>query len=235
MHIHCDEIHVTGVSCPAVPGILIGHNEKIGWGITLAFTDLEDVFVEKFTDDSFSTYMYDGKIIDSEIIEEKIYIKDEPLPHIEKVVSTIHGTLISNITNDKHHAFTLCSMAFQASKTFDGWMMLNKANNWNDFVDAVKLIEAPGLNIVYADIEDNIGYYNSGKVPIRTKQSASIPMPGWTSENDWKEYVPFEKMPHALNPEKGYLVTANHKIEPDNFPYFLSDNYMNGYRANRLE
>jgi penicillin amidase len=235
MHIHCDEIHVTGVSCPAVPGILIGHNEKIGWGITLAFTDLEDVFVEKFTDDSFSTYMYDGKIIDSEIIEEKIYIKDEPLPHIEKVVSTIHGTLISNITNDKHHAFTLCSMAFQASKTFDGWMMLNKANNWNDFVDAVKLIEAPGLNIVYADIEDNIGYYNSGKVPIRTKQSASIPMPGWTNENDWKEFVPFEKMPHALNPEKGYLVTANHKIEPDNFPYFLSDNYMNGYRANRLE
>ena len=235
MHIHCDELHVTGVSCPATPGVLIGHNEHIGWGITLAFTDIEDVYVEKFTDHSFSTYMYDGKILDSNIIEEKIYIKGESLPYIEKVVNTIHGTLISNITNEQHHAYTLCSRAFKPSNVFDGWMKLNRAQNWNDFVDAVKHIQAPGLNIVYADVKDNIGYYNSGKVPIRTKQDTAVPMPGWISENDWKEDVPFEQMPHAFNPTQGYLVTANHKIEPDDFPYFLGDNYMNGYRAKRLE
>jgi penicillin amidase len=62
-----------------------------------------------------------------------------------------------------------------------------------------------------------------------------VPQAGWTGEHDWKGFVPFEDMPHVLNPEKGYVITANHKVEPDDFPYFLGDIYMNGYRANRLE
>ena len=235
MHIHTKDYHVSGVSCPAIPAILIGHNDKIGWGITLSFTDIEDVYVEKFTDETMKTYMYDGKIMDSEIIEEKIYIKGENMPHIEKVISTVNGTLISHVTNHKAQAYTLCSMAFRPGKMFEGWFNLNKARDWNDFVKAVECIQAPGLNIVYADIVGNIGYYNSGKVPIRDKQIASVPMPGWTSENKWSDFVPFEKMPHVLNPQQGHVITANHKIVADDYPYFLGDIYMNGYRANRLE
>jgi penicillin amidase len=235
MHLHTKEYHVTGVSCPSIPLILIGHNEQIGWGITLAFTDIEDVFVEKFTDKTMETYMHDGKIMESKIIEEKIYIKDEKMPHIERVINTIHGTLISNVIPESHHAYTLCSMAFRPANTFDGWFRLNTAQNWNDFVDAVKCIQSPGLNIVYADIEGNIGYYNSGKVPVRNKQTASVPMPGWTSEYDWNQFVPFEEMPHALNPKQQHIITANHKIEPENFPHFLGDIYISGYRADRLE
>jgi penicillin amidase len=126
-------------------------------------------------------------------------------------------------------------MAYRPGQSLKGWFLLNKAKNWNDFVEGVKHITAPGLNIVYADVNSNIGYYNSGKVPIRNKETASVPQPGWLSENDWKDFVPFEEMPHVLNPEKGYVITANHKIEPDDFPYFLGDIYMNGYRAHRLD
>ncbi len=234
-HLHCPELHVSGVSAAALPMVQIGHNDKIGWGITLAFTDIEDVFVEKFTDDTCTTYMHDGKLKETHIIEEKIFVKDEKMPHIEKVYETVHGTLISDVTGHSNMKLSLCSMAYKPGTSITGWFRLNKAKQWNDFVDGIKMITAPGLNIVYADVDGNIGYYNSGKVPVRDKATASVPQPGWTAANDWKDFVPFEEMPHVLNPEKGYVVTANHKIEPDDFPHFLGDIYMNGYRANRLE
>jgi penicillin amidase len=234
-HLHCPEMHVSGVTAPALPMVQIGHNEKIGWGITLSYTDIEDVFIEKFTDDSCTSYMHDGKLRETTIIEEKIFIKDEKMPHIEKVYETDHGTLISDVTGNSSMKLTLCSQAFKPGTATKGWFLLNKAENWNEFAEAVQHITAPGLNIVYADTEGNIGYYNSGKVPIRDKQTASVPQLGWTGENDWISYVPFEEMPHVLNPQKGYVITANHKIEPEDFPYFLGDIYMNGYRANRLE
>jgi penicillin amidase len=234
-HLHCPEMHVSGVTAPSLPMVQIGHNDKIGWGITLSFTDIEDVFVEKFTDENCTSYMHEGKLMETKIIEEKIFIKGEKMPHIEKVYETIHGTLISDVTGHSTMKLTLCSMAYRAGTSTKGWFLLNKAKNWNDFADAVKHITAPGLNIVYADTDSNIGYYNSGKVPLRDKATASVPQAGWTGEHDWKGFVPFEDMPHVLNPEKGYVITANHKVEPDDFPYFLGDIYMNGYRANRLE
>lgn len=234
-HLDCNDLKVSGVTCPGLPLVQIGHNEAIGWGITLSFTDIESVFVEKFTDDTCTSYMHEGKLKETDILEEKIFIKDADLPHVEKIYNTVHGTVISDIINGNAAKLTLCSMALQPGKALLGWSLLNKAKNWNDFVDGVKCITAPGLNIVYADTAGNIGYYNSGKVPVRTKEEALLPQQGWTGEHDWKSFVPFEQMPHVLNPEKGYVITANHKVEPDDYPYFLGDIYMNGYRANRLE
>lgn len=234
VHIHCPELHASGVSAPGLPAILIGHNERISWGITLSYTDMEDVFIEKFTDDTCVSYMHEGRIMETEIIDEKIFVKGEKMPHVERVYNTIHGTVVSEISGNKHVKMTLCSMAYKPSRAFGGWFVLNTAKNWNDFVDGVKLIHAPGLNIVYADADGNIGYYNSGRIPVRSREEASVPMPGWTGENDWRHFVPFEEMPHALNPEQGFIVTANNKIEPEDYPHFLGSIYMNGYRANRL-
>lgn len=235
VHIHCPEFHVSGVSAPSVPMVLIGHNDKIGWGITLSFTDIEDVYVEKFTDDTCSSYIHKNQLLSTEILEEKIYVKGESDPYIERVLQTVHGPIISDITGYKHQKLALCSQALKPSRAVLGWFRLNKAQGWNDFVEGIKEITAPGLNIVYGDVEGNIGYYNSGKVPVKTKETASIPMPGWTGETDWTAFVPFEEMPHSLNPKKGYIITCNNKIEPDNYPHFLGDIYMNGYRAKRLE
>ncbi|MBK8353103.1 MAG: penicillin acylase family protein [Saprospirales bacterium] len=217
-HLYCPEMHVTGVSAPCLPMVQIGHNEKIGWGITLAFTDIEDVFVEKIYETKITTYMHEGNLKETEIIEEKIFIKDENLPHIEKVFRTIHGTIISDIIGNSNQKLSLSSMALTQENLFMVGFF-KQAQNWNDFVNGVENITF-GLNIVYADVDGNIGYYNSGKVPVRTKQQASVPQEGWSGNNDWKAFVSFDEMPHVLNPEKGYVVTANHKIEPDDFPYF---------------
>ncbi|HHG83630.1 MAG TPA: penicillin acylase family protein, partial [Bacteroidetes bacterium] len=90
-------------------------------------------------------------------------------------------------------------------------------------------------NIVYADVEGNIGYWVTGKTPIRSKGTGAFPQKAWTGEYDWVGSVPFEEMPHTLNPKRGYVVSANHKIVDDDFPYFMGDNWMNGYRARRIE
>ena len=154
---------------------------------------------------------------------------------LEKVIETEHGVVISEILDHADQKLTLNSMALKPCKSIWGWFVLNHARHWEDFTLAVSHLDAPGLNIVYADVDGNIGYYNSGKMPVKTKDQSSIPMPGWTGENDWDKFVPFEEMPHTINPEKGYIVTCNNKVEPDDFPHFLGDIYMNGYRAQRLE
>jgi penicillin amidase len=91
------------------------------------------------------------------------------------------------------------------------------------------------LNIVYADTAGNIGYYASGHVPIRAAGNGSVPVPGWSGDHEWTGEVPFEEMPHSLNPAAGYLITCNNRIVGDDYPYFLSQSWMNGYRARRLE
>lgn len=235
MHLDCPEMQSAGVSIAGIPLIAIGHNARISWGITLSFTDIEDLFVEKFTDDTCTEYIYKGEPKKAVIFEEAIEVKGRQEPFIERVITTEHGTIISDILDHSHQKLALNSMALKPGKALWGWMILNHARHWNDFKDAMSYLDAPGLNIVYADVDGNIGYYNTGKMPVKTKEQSAIPMPGWTGENDWDSFVPFAEMPHSINPDRGYIVTCNHKVEPDDFPHYLGDIYMNGYRAVRLE
>ena len=116
-----------------------------------------------------------------------------------------------------------------------GFYSLNKSNNWNDFVNACSNINAPSLNLNYADTENNIGYYVTGTVPIRKKDEDLLPRDGSKIEYEWNGNVPFDKMPHLLNPQKGYLLTCNNKVVNEDYPYDLGNIWMNGYRAQRLE
>lgn len=235
MHLQADDgYHVTGVSLPGVPYIQIGHNDFIAWGITLAYTDCEDLFVEQFDPERPTFYQYKNEWQEAEVYEEQIPVKGRP-DHTEKVIVTRHGPIISKVVDTKGQALALCSVPLTTCEAFDGFPQLNQARNWDEFVAAVREIETPPLNIIYADREDNIGYYVSGLVPIREKGDGLTPRPGWTGEYEWQEYVPFEEMPHAFNPEKGYIVTANNKIVDDNYPHYLGSVWMNGFRAKRLE
>jgi penicillin amidase len=233
-HLICPEMHVTGVSLPGVPLVMIGHNNDIGWGMTLAFTDNQDIFIEKFTDASLLHYEFKNEVRQSTIVAETIKIKGQE-DHTEKVVITHHGPVISGMVASGDFKLSLASKALGPSTMMEGWYQLNRAAGWNDFVGAVKKITAPSLNIPYTDNKGNIGYYVSGEVPIRSSGDGSRPSPGWTGDYEWKGNVPFEKMPYAFNPVKGYIVTCNHKIISDNYPYNLGNAWMNGYRANRLE
>jgi len=227
-----DDLHATGVSLPGVPMVLVGHNNHIAWGMTLAFTDAEDLFIEQL--DSQNRYLYKDEWHDAQIIEESIPVKGRKEPHIEEVIITRHGPIISDVVAHATQKVAVNSMALRPSPAFDGWLKLNRAKGWDDFVEAVRLIEAPQLNVAYADVESNIGYWVTGKVPVRLKGDGSVPVPGWTGEYEWVGEVPFEEMPHTLNPEQGYLVTCNNKIVSDDYPHHLGREWMNGYRARRL-
>jgi len=227
-----EEYHVTGVSLPGTPLVLVGHNESIAWGMTLAFTDAEDLFVEQV--DSQNRYLFKDEWHEPEIIDETIKVKGQTNPHVEKVMITRHGPVISDVVGYPSQKVSVQSMALKPTTAFEGWYRLNQACNWNEFVEAMRLIEAPQLNVAYADVENNIGYWVTGKVPVRAKGNGTIPAPGWSGEYEWVSEVPFDEIPHALNPEQGYLVSCNHKIVPDDYPHFLGNLWMNGYRARRL-
>ena len=227
-----DDLHVTGVGLPGVPLVLVGHNDKIAWGMTLAFTDAEDLFVEQV--DSQNRVLFKDDWRDLEIIQEEIQVKGRMEPHLEEVLVSCHGPIISEVVGCEDKKVAVNSMALRPNRAFEGWLRLNKATGWDDFVEAVALIEAPQLNVAYADVKDNIGFLVTGRVPVRARGDGSVPVPGWSGEYEWVGEVPFEEMPHALNPDQGYLVSCNHKIVGEDYPHFLGNAWMNGYRARRL-
>lgn len=240
-HLYAPNFHLTGVTIPAVPLVLIGHNEHIGWGITLAFTDCEDLFVETFESLYSTRYRHQNQWRQAEISEEQIVVKGKPAPHIERVISTVHGVIISE-TLPEHYdnnelsvrKIALQSVALMPANLLDSWYNLNVARDWDDFSAAIALMDAPQLNFTYVDIQGNIGYRVSGKVPIRKKGNGKLPAEGSSGEYDWVGFVPTNEMPYTFNPDTGYVVTANNKVVDEDYPYFLGDVWMNGFRARRI-
>lgn len=224
---------VTGVSLPGAPAVLVGHNRHIAWGMTLAFIDCEDLYIEQMNPDNPIQYRFRDEWIQAEVIEEIIPIKGKQ-PHVEKILVTRHGPIISDVVGQPNLRLALRSMALRPSRSLTGWLALDQAQNWDDFVRAMNQIEAPQLNVCYADVEGNIGYWMTGRTPIRAKGDGRLPVPGWDGEHEWVGEVPFDQMPHALNPKQGYIVHTNNKIIPDDYPYYLGNVWMNGSRARRI-
>ncbi len=235
MHLIGAGFNVTGATLPGVPLVMVGHNAHIAWGMTLAFTDCEDLFIERINPTDPKRYQVGDKWADGKLIRESIEVKGRTEPHVEQVLITHHGPIISDVVGDSDERIAVNSMALRPSPAFTGWLWLNRASGWDDFVDAMRLIEAPQLGVVYGDVEGNIGYWVTGKTPIRARGNGTIPSPGWTGEYEWVSEVPFEEMPHALNPQRGYLITCNNKPISDDYAHFLGDVWMNGYRARRIE
>lgn len=232
-HLVAPNYEVTGVSIPGVPLVLIGHNATIAWGATLTYADIQDTYIEKFTSEDSVQYHFGERILKASVHTEKIYIKGEKMPHEEQVIKTHHGPVIINL--DGTHRISLCSKALQKNEMIFGFYGLNMAGGWNDFVDACKKLTIPSLNLVYADTQNNIGYYMTGEVPIRARAKGLLPNNGYDGLHEWTGRVPFEEMPHVLNPKEGYYYTCNNKLVGEDFPYDLGNIWMNGYRAKRLE
>ncbi|MDH5644800.1 MAG: penicillin acylase family protein, partial [Candidatus Heimdallarchaeota archaeon] len=231
-HIRSKDQNVTGVSIPGVPFVLIGHNDRIGWGFTFSYSDVADLFIEKINDKN--QYLFKEKWKDMEVIHEMIRIKGE-LDHLEKVMVTHHGPILPDMLTGTNDKLAFSSMQLKTPASIIAFYNINNAKSWDEFVEAMKNFHSPSLNATYGDVDGNIGYWCTGKVPKRIKGDGSFPVPGWTGEYEWKGEIPFEKMPHLFNPKSGYFVTCNNKIVDDKYPHFMSKISMNGYRAKRLQ
>ncbi len=239
MHLDCPTLKAIGVTLPGAPTIAIGHNQNIAWGATAAMTDLQDLFIEKFLPDQPRHYLRSGIWREADILKIDIAVKGEP-NHQEEIMITEHGPIISDLpVNTTHkdeyvHKLSLKWTGYQPSNLLGSFLALNRASNWEEFRAAFPKWSAPGFNMVYADIEGNIGYQLIACPPIRKTGGGTIPLPGWDTNNDWQGTVPYDEMPSMYNPPEGLIITANNKIVADDYPYHISSDFVSGYRAQRI-
>ncbi|MEJ7794868.1 MAG: penicillin acylase family protein [Nocardioides sp.] len=256
MGMHCRTVSadcpldVAGFTFSGMPGVVIGHNADIAWGFTNLSPDVSDLYLEKVDGDD---WIHDGKRRPLRLREETIEVLGEDDVSIT-VRSTAHGPLLSDVSDEfseigslaepdhpgraaRDYAVSLAWTALEPAPTADAIMALNLAGDWDEFRDAASAFAVPSQNLVYADREGHIGYQAPGRIPIRQSgNDGYLPAEGWRPDDDWTgEYVPFEGLPNVLDPEEGFIVTANQKVIDDtDYPYFLSEDWDPGYRSQRI-
>jgi penicillin G amidase len=253
MGLHCAELRedcafdVAGYTFSGMPGVVIGHNERIAWGFTNLLPDVADLYLERVDGD---TYEFDGVMIPLTLREETIEVAGGD-PVTLTVRSTARGPLVTDIGSDftavadsypaasgapdgdYDYEVSLQWTALTPGSTAQAIFALNRARDWNGFRQAAALFDVPAQNLVYADVDGNIGYQTPGTIPVRQVGDGTVPLAGWTSANGWAGTVPFEELPSVLNPARGYIVTANNAVS-GNGPMITQD-WDLGYRAAGIE
>lgn len=238
MHLAGGDCDVIGLSLPGVPGIIAGHNQNLAWGITFAYTDIQDLFLERLNPDQPGQYFYKGQWVQAQVIRELIKVKGKDKPVVHEIWETRHGPIISpRVTETRvlEYALALKWSAHDPGAMVPAVRCLNLARNWDEFKAAAKIWPEPALNLVYADRQGNIGYVLAGRVPIRSGEHGMGPFPGWTGEHEWTGYLPAKDKPFLFNPARGFVATANNRVAPPDYPYYLSGDYSTGFRAARIE
>jgi penicillin amidase len=232
VHLVAGTLDVIGSSFPGCPGVVIGHNNSIAWGMTNSRVDVQDLYVERIN--QTGQYEYMGKWYDLTHLKEQISVKGWNEPYVLTVWFTNHGPLLPSEHDPALSQVALRWTALEGGSMFTSLHLLNRAEDWEEFRAALRCWDSPPQNFVYADVEGNIGYQLPGVIPIRSRGQGLMPVPGWTGEYEWSGYVPFEELPSAYNPPGHFLVTANNKIVSDEYPYFLSANWADPSRAQRI-
>ncbi|HSP06183.1 MAG TPA: penicillin acylase family protein [Acidobacteriota bacterium] len=247
--LHCEprtadcDYDVTGFSFAGVPGVIIGHNNRIAWGFTNVGPDVQDLFIEKTNPQNPDQYEFNGQWLDMQKIPETIQVAGGA-PQTITVRLTRHGPVMSDAYNaladfDKrssanlpdHFVIALKWTALEPSVTFPAIWKMNLAHNWEEFRTSASSFDVPSQNMIYADVDGNIGYQVPGRIPIRNAGNGLHPAPGWTGEYDWKGYIPFDQLPHAFKPPEGYIATANNAVTGPEYPYFIGADWDYGSRA----
>lgn len=234
-HLVGDGINVTGFSTPGVPGVLIGHNEKVAWGITNAFPDVQDLFVERFHADDPTLYEFEGSWRKARTVIEPIFVRGRREPILETVRYTHHGPVISDILPDEKRPLAMQWASFTDNNHLRAVLNMNRAADWTGFREGVgQWGFLPSQNVVYADTEGNIGYIMPGMVPTRNRGDGLVPVPGWTGTHEWNGWIQLDDLPQQLNPKDGMIVTANNRVVENDYPHLLTGEWLLPYRANRI-
>ncbi|MCC6456639.1 MAG: penicillin acylase family protein [Caldilineaceae bacterium] len=236
--LHCPGFEASGVTYPGAPGVMIGHTAEIAWGLTNSFVDVQDLYVERAHADEPERFEYEGGWEDATVLEETIHIRRREAPHVERVVITRHGPLISNLIRDAESPplpLALCWTGHQPGNGIRSVLKLNRAHDWDGFVEALADWGAAPQNVTFADADGNIGFLLAGMMPIRRQNLGLVPAPGWDGTHEWPGFVPAHELPRIYNPASGRIVTANNKIVGDDFSHFLGVDFVPGWRAARIE
>ncbi|MFI6980562.1 penicillin acylase family protein [Embleya sp. NPDC050154] len=256
MGLHCRTVgpkcqyDVSGYTFSGMPGVIIGHNQKISWGFTNLGADVTDLYLEKVQGD---TVLYGGKFEPFvDVRQETIKVAGGADRQIT-VRTTRHGPILTDVSDEledvgkdapipdpspqreEGFAVALRWTALDPGTSMDALFQLDKAQNWNDFRAALKNFDVPSQNAIYADVEGHIGYQAPGKIPVRRSGDGRWPVYGWDPKYDWVGTIPFESLPNVYDPQDGYIVTANNAVTSPAYPYLMTSDWGYGSRSRRIE
>lgn len=237
---------VAGFSFSGLPGIIIGHNDTIAWGLTNLGPDVADLYLERITETGYEIDGVEQPFItrnetitvaggDDVTVEVRATGRGPIVTSIDDNFSTIASTYpAASGQPDGDYALSLQWTALTPGRTPSAIFAINKARNWDEFRAGAQLFEVPSQNLIYADVEGNIGYQAPGLVPTRRAGNGTEPMPGWTSETGWSGYIPFDQLPSISNPPGGLIVTANNAAVGPEYPSLITEDWDLGYRAQQI-
>ncbi|MFJ3719096.1 penicillin acylase family protein [Streptomyces sp. NPDC090057] len=257
MGLHCRSVSatcqydVTGYTFAGMPGVIIGHNADIAWGMTNSGVDVSDLYLEKLSGDG---YLYDGKVRPFKTREETIKVAGGEAKKIvvrqtadgmpllsdrdDELVQVGRRAGVNTAAPDRGDGYGIALRwtALDPGTSMDAVFALDKAAGWSDFRSAAALFDVPSQNLIYADTKNHIGYTLPGKIPTRSSGAdGSVPVPGWDAKYRWTGFVKDDELPYEYDPERGYIVTANQAVvDKDKYPYTLTTDWGYGTRSQRI-
>jgi penicillin amidase len=228
VHLQAPGLNVSGVSLPGLPCVIIGHNQRIAWGVTNLGYDVQDLYLEKL-DPQTGRYAFRGQLEQARLETEPIAIKGAKTFTFSQWV-TRHGPVI-DVEGGRFLA--LRWMAAEPGFQFP-FLDINRAGNWSEFTAALARYPGPGQNFVYADVDGKIGYQAAGAFPIRKNFDGDVPLDGSSGDFEWDGVIPFAELPSSLNPQRGYIVTANQNPFPEDYKYRVGGAFAPPYRSTQI-
>ncbi|MBN2814480.1 MAG: penicillin acylase family protein [Bacteroidales bacterium] len=227
------KLNVTGLVLPGTPFVICGHNDSIAWGMTNTYVDNVDFYEEIINPADSGAYEYNGEWRKFEVRTEVINTKEGN--RVEKTLRFTHrGPVVSGFKNFGNRVVTMHWVGDEMSDEIRTMYLLNRAQNLDDFKEALKTFTSISQNIAYADRKGNIGLFCAAGVPIRKRDLSFGVLPGITDEYEWKGYVPFEELPYQYNPDNGFVASANNRTVPADFPYHIGTWYAQPNRYERI-
>ncbi|MCR6524344.1 penicillin acylase family protein [Lysinibacillus capsici] len=237
MHLQSPQQNVSGVIFAGIPGIILGHNDEIAWGVTNVGPDVQDLYIEIPNPDNPTQFRYDGKWEQAEVRDESIKVKDGETVDFEVVV-TRHGPIMTDLAfkdTEPTAQFSMQWTALQPTAELRAVLGFNKAKTWGDFEKALEDFKAPAQNFVFASKDGTIAYKANGQIPIRKQGEGQLPVPGDSSDYGWEGFIPWDELPTLVNPKEGFIATANNQVIGEDYPYHITDFWAQPYRFERIK
>lgn len=228
-HLETSDMRLYGVSLPGVPGVVIGHNAHVAWGITNSFVDCQDLVLEKLDNGSFHR---PSGLVKLQTRDEAIVVRGGAV-HVEQVHETDSGPLLFQDSEGWGISMRWTGWSGR-DQTLSAWFGLWACTSVPEAQKTLLQWGNPSLNFVLSDVAGNIGYQLVGRVPVRENSFGVLPQAGWEEKGKWVGYVDPTQLPSTLNPECGYVVSANHAPQPLDREPFLGVDFCDGYRAKRI-
>jgi penicillin G amidase len=229
VHLKAGDLDVTGVTVPGIPGVIVGHNRRIAWGVTNLGFDVQDLFRQQI-DMKTGRYLFQGHIEQAVLEHDAIQVKGQA-PEEFQLWVTRHGPIF--LTEDNVN-YAMTWMPATGGPLDLPLLDLDRARNWEEFTAALARFPGPSQNFVYADVDGNIGYHAVGRLPIRKDCPSDVPLDGSSDKCDWQGVIPFEDLPQVYNPAAGMIVTANQNPFPADFPFQVDGRFGSTYRARQI-